>query len=348
MIAFLPLVACTDFFQWRLHDFLFKYGNETCTLIGSKMHISFKEEISSISFISASCPDGTLWLPEDVIAHSLDMQILEIPGNLIDCDLSDPELEVLHDYLTRLCLGPDVAGGLVLQNLLNSSHGNLQGSTVGDILAFAVNVANAGDLNGPNSDFNVTLGQGIYHEDGEAELTCIYEQGAHKAHFSFALLPDSEIKSFQIREFDSYGLLLKSFDLLKPMKFVFRGWIGVCSYIGSIMQLDLITLREILVDISARFEALKRRDTCECVLHNMFGMELMAVMQERYGVAYDMSTLWCSTFMYYAIAGPCPSNDCGYKLPHFSFAAACGSRRRPSLPSNSTAKLEAILARVRV
>ena len=319
------------------------------------MHISFKEEISSVRFISASCPDGTLWLPEDVIAHSLDMQILEIPGNLIDCDLSDPELEVLHAYLTRLCLGPDVAGGLVLQNLLNSSHGNLQGSTVGDILAFAVHVANGGRPEPSHEylDFNVTLAQGIHHVGEEYgplpyECACIFDQNGESAFFSFVLDSPNSVQNFFLRTMNPQNNVIGPFTLQTPFvgDLIFPGWVSFCAAIADHIDLDIASMKQSLFDVNLIVTS--REDPtsgiCECLVQNLFGLEISARLTP--GGEYDMTTLWCSAVN--GSAADCPDRNfqCGVPPPGI-FSAACSGRRRPQI-SPRLQRLEDILARDRV
>ena len=97
--------ASASFFQWSVPELLYRYGDETCTFIGNNVHITVRPENSRLQFVSAGCPDETLWLPGDVDQHGLSRTILEFPGQQISCDLTDEQISIVHEYLSRLCLG---------------------------------------------------------------------------------------------------------------------------------------------------------------------------------------------------------------------------------------------------
>ena len=330
-----------------------------CTFIGSKMHISFREEISSIKFLSGGCPDGTLWLPEDVLAHGLNLQMLEIPEKLTDCTLSDLEITQLHNYLTRLCLGPDVAGGLVLRDLLNSSRGYIAGNTLGDMLSFAVHVATGGKPE-PIAlpEFNVTLAQGVHHvgihDDGSPyECACMFEQHGESGFFSFVLDRRLDISNvyqkFFLRAINRQKMVIGPFTFLRSFvaDLPFPGWAATCTAIGEHMQLDINSMKQALLDVqlTVTTRADPTSGVCECLVHNLFGMELTAQLTP--GGEYDMSTLWCSA-VNGRTAQPCGDGhfQCG-QPPGFIFSSACTNRRRPQI-SPAMPGLAEILARDRV
>ena len=351
--GFLQVATAADFFQWRIPEFLYRYGNSTCTFIGQKMHISGRAEISRFEFTSAGCPDGTLWLPEDLDAHGLGRTILEFPGPISSCGLSEEAISRLHDFLSRLCLGPDIAGGLLLRDALNeTAMPILAGRTVGDLLAFAVSVSSgrnetASETNDETPPFTIELAQGLHHtrggDDGpDLEISCIFRQGSDSALLVFDLKNRENIsfvESFDFRDSETLSVSLGPFSLLTPLRFTFSGWRNVCEELGHHIKLDLPSMKESLLDADIRLSPRKSASgECRCVLHNAFGMELVSILQGGGNRArYDMTSLACESFAYYAVAGPCPLDNCAYVVTDdFSFSSACGSRRRPASPFNAS------------
>jgi len=337
----LPIVAASDFFQWRIPEFIYSYGNSTCTFIGPKIHITLKLENSSFLFSSGGCADGTLWLPEDLDTHGIAREVLEFPG---PCEFGPAELAGAHAFLSRLCLGDDIEGGQILRDRLSGREPVLSGKSLGDILAFAVSVATEGAPAAETTDLEISFAQGIRHRVSDSgalayECACVFSQEEISGFFSFQVTNFAGnffVKDFYLRAMNGKLVLIGPFTFLEIFSSArFQGWKSICAGLAAHMRLDLPSLRDTLMDFAV---SASPTGMCDCLLQNMFSMEISSYANSE----QDMITLWCS-----GGRAPRPCEAAAFGAGDFSFAVACGGRRRPG-PPEKLAKISEILDSVRV